>query len=83
VHSALDEGEWSASRYDRFYPQGTPPSTHWAGGWMGFRSGLDTEARENYLHLPGIEARSTSLQSDTILTELSQMEIIQGNKYLL
>jgi hypothetical protein len=49
-------------------------STHWIGGWVGLRAGLNTEAREkNPLSLPGIETRSFSLQSDTILTELPQL----------
>jgi hypothetical protein len=37
--SALDGGEWSASR-----PWGRTPGTHWTGGWVGPRAGLDTEA---------------------------------------
>jgi hypothetical protein len=45
--SALDAGEWSASRpRDR-----TPPRTHCTGGWVGPRAGLDTEARGKILCL--------------------------------
>jgi hypothetical protein len=39
--SALDGGEWSASRPCRFTPRERSPGTHWIGGWMGPRSGLD------------------------------------------
>jgi hypothetical protein len=32
--SALDVGEWSASRTSRFTPRERAPSTHWIGGWV-------------------------------------------------
>jgi len=31
--SALDEGEWSASRPGRFITRERAPGTHWIGGW--------------------------------------------------
>jgi hypothetical protein len=40
--SALDGGEWSASRPCRFTPGARAPGTHWIGGWVGPRAGLDT-----------------------------------------
>jgi hypothetical protein len=39
--SALDGGEWSASRPGRFTRRERAPGTHWKGGWMGPRTGLD------------------------------------------
>jgi hypothetical protein len=39
--SALDGGEWSGSRPGRFTPGEETPSTHWIGGWVGTRAGLD------------------------------------------
>jgi len=39
--SALDGGEWSASRPSRFTPRERAPSTHWIGGWVGPRAVLD------------------------------------------
>jgi hypothetical protein len=59
--SALDEGEWSASR-----PGNTPGErthfTHCTEGWVGPRTGLDTQAiGKNSLPLPGIEPRSPGL----------------------
>jgi hypothetical protein len=43
--SALDGGEWSASRPGHaFTPGERTPGTHWTGGWVGPRVGLDTEA---------------------------------------
>jgi hypothetical protein len=47
-------GEWSALR-----PGERTPGTHWTGGWVGLRAGLDTEARGKILSpLLGIEPRS-------------------------
>jgi hypothetical protein len=39
--SALDGGEWSASRPCRFNPRERAPGTHWIGGWVGPRADLD------------------------------------------
>jgi hypothetical protein len=39
--SALDGGEWSASRPNHFTPRERAPSTHWIGGWVGPRDVLD------------------------------------------
>jgi hypothetical protein len=43
--SALDVSERSASRLGRALPPGKDPGTHWTGGWVGPRAGLDTETR--------------------------------------
>jgi hypothetical protein len=43
----------------RFTPGERTLGTHWTGGWVGPRAGLDAEAREkNPLTLAGIEPRS-------------------------
>jgi hypothetical protein len=48
--SALDEGEWSASRPGRpFTPGERTPGTHCTGGWVGPRAGLNTEDRGKIL----------------------------------
>jgi hypothetical protein len=39
--SALDGGEWSASRSGRFTLRERAPGTHWIGGWVGPRAVLD------------------------------------------
>jgi hypothetical protein len=45
--SILDGGEWSASRPGCALPRGERnPSTHWTGGWVDTRDGLDTEVTE-------------------------------------
>jgi hypothetical protein len=39
--SALAGGEWSASRPGGFTRGKRARGTHWIGGWMGHRAGLD------------------------------------------
>jgi hypothetical protein len=39
--SALVGGEWSTSRYGRFIPKEIALDTHWIGGWVDLRAGLD------------------------------------------
>jgi hypothetical protein len=53
--SALDGGEWSASRPTRFTPGERAPGAYWIGGWVGPRTGLDDVERQNMLLLPGLE----------------------------
>jgi hypothetical protein len=43
--SALDGGEWSASRTGRFIPRERAPSAHWIRGWLDPRAGLDAVER--------------------------------------
>jgi hypothetical protein len=68
--SALDGGEWSASRPGRTFTSGErTPGTHCTGGWVGLRAGLDTEVRgkifcpcrESNPDRPGRPARSKAL----------------------
>jgi hypothetical protein len=66
--SALAGGKWSASRADRFTPGERAPGTHWKGGWVNPRAGLDDVEKRKFLTLPGLElsflgrpARSQSL----------------------
>jgi hypothetical protein len=58
--SALDGGEWSASRPGRALAPGERNlGTRCTGGWVGPRAGLDTEDRGKILSPPsGIEPRS-------------------------
>jgi hypothetical protein len=39
--SALDGGQWSASRPGRFTPRERAPGTHWIGGWVDPRAVLE------------------------------------------
>ena len=40
--AALEGGEWSAARPGRTYPR-ERPGTHFTGGWVGPRAGLEGE----------------------------------------
>jgi hypothetical protein len=53
--SALVGGEWSTSRPGRF-----TPSTHWRGGWVDLRAGLDDLEKRQFLTPPGLELRLLS-----------------------
>jgi len=45
LNSALDGGEWSASRPGHFTPKERVPVTHFIRGYVGSRAGLDAEVR--------------------------------------
>jgi len=47
--SALDGGEWSASRRGRFTPMDRTPGTHWIGGWVGPGAVLDMVSKGKIL----------------------------------
>jgi hypothetical protein len=55
--SALTGGEWSASRPGRFTSGERAFSTHWIGGWVDPRTGLDDVEKRKFLTLPGLEIR--------------------------
>jgi hypothetical protein len=55
--SAVDGGEWSASRPGRFTPEERDPGTHWKGCWVVPRAGLDDVENRKLLILPGLELR--------------------------
>jgi hypothetical protein len=51
-------GSWrsgSASRPCRFTPGERAPVTHWIGGWVNPRAGLDDVEKRKFLTLPGLE----------------------------
>jgi hypothetical protein len=54
---ALAGGEWSASRPGCFIRRERAPGTHWIGGWLGPRTGLDDVEKRKFLTLPGLELR--------------------------
>jgi hypothetical protein len=55
--SALVGGEWSASRLGRFTPKERASGTHWIGGWVGPRAGVENVKKRIFLTLPGLELR--------------------------
>jgi hypothetical protein len=56
--SALVGGEWSASRPDLFNPGERATNTHWIGGWVDPRAGLDNVEKRKFLIPPGFELRT-------------------------
>jgi hypothetical protein len=44
----LDGGKWSASCLTDSDVCERAPSTHWMGGWIGLRTGLDTGEGKNH-----------------------------------
>jgi hypothetical protein len=61
----LDGSEWSALRFCRFKHAKRTPGTHWTGGWVGLRAGLDAVEKRK-LAVPGIKPRQSSPQSVAI-----------------
>jgi hypothetical protein len=45
---SLDGGEWSASHLGRFTLRGRAPVTHWIGGWVDPRTGLDAVVKRKF-----------------------------------
>jgi hypothetical protein len=58
--SALAGGEWSASRPDHFNPGERAPGTHWIGGWVDPRAGLDDVEKRKFVTLTGLGVQSLS-----------------------
>jgi hypothetical protein len=78
--SALDEGEWSASRLGRFTSTEKVPGTHWIGGWVGARTGLDAAVKKK-IPSPRRESNPRTLIIQPVaqryITELSRLLIEQ------
>jgi hypothetical protein len=55
--STLAGGEWSASHPGRFTPGERASGTHWIGGWVDPRAGLDDVKKRKLLTLTGLELR--------------------------
>jgi hypothetical protein len=59
--SALVGREWSTSRPGCFTPGERAPGTHWIGGWVDLRAGLDDLEKRKLFALPGSELRPLDL----------------------
>jgi hypothetical protein len=60
LHRVSGQRHTWAALYRRWKTRGT----HWIRDWVSLRAGVDTEARGKIRSFPGIEPRSSSLQSD-------------------
>jgi hypothetical protein len=78
--SALDGGEWSASRPGRaFTPGERTPGTHCTGGWVGPRAGLDTEVRGE---IDGLSPRRPGFAPGSIHVGFVADKVAQGQVFL-
>jgi hypothetical protein len=57
LNSALVGAEWSTSRPGRLTPVERSCGTHWIGGWVDLRAGLDDLKKRKFLTLPGLKLR--------------------------
>jgi hypothetical protein len=64
--SALDWGEWSASRPGRFIPKERASGTHWIGGWVGPRAGLDAVVKRKIPTTAGSRNRDHPARSPAL-----------------
>jgi hypothetical protein len=77
---ALVDDGWSASRPGRLSPKERTPSTHWTGGWVGPRVGLDP-GEEKILDPTGTRTptrRSSIPQLAAIPTEVFRLPLLDG-----
>jgi hypothetical protein len=59
--SALDGGEWSAARPDRFSSRERAPGTYWIRSWVGPRAGLDAVVKRKIPSLRRESKPTTSI----------------------
>jgi hypothetical protein len=53
--SALVRNKFLVSRPGCFTPRKRAHGTHWIGGWVGLRAGLDLGEKRKFLTLTGLE----------------------------
>jgi hypothetical protein len=71
THWALNEGEWSASRPDRLIRGERARGTHWTGGWVSPRAGLDTVVKKAFPAPAGTRIADHPARSLALATALS------------
>jgi hypothetical protein len=76
--SALDAGEWSASRLDHFTPSKKVPCTHWTESWVCPRAGLDLWEKRKCLAPAAVRTpdRSVLVKISTTLSQINNMNIL-------
>jgi hypothetical protein len=48
--------------FQRFSPRERAPGTHWIGGWVGHRTGVDDMEERKMSTLPGLELCPAAIQ---------------------
>jgi hypothetical protein len=74
-------GEWSASRTGRFTPGERASSTHWIGGWVNPRAGLDD--MEKWKFLPHLDSNTDPSVVQPVISRYTDCAIPALNWYLL
>jgi hypothetical protein len=72
LSSALAGGEWSASRLCRFTPEERTPGTHWIGGWVDPRVGLDDVDNRKFLTLRDSNSDPSVVQPVRYFADMNQ-----------
>jgi hypothetical protein len=76
---ALDGGEWSASCPGHFTPRERSPGTHWIGGWVGPRAGLDAVVKRKIPYpLPGLKPLIIQPVAQCCTTDLSWLPPVKN-----
>jgi hypothetical protein len=57
-------GEWSVSRPGRFTPRERAPGTHWIGGWVDPRAGLDKVEKRKFFNIYYISVNTPLFSAD-------------------
>jgi hypothetical protein len=78
--SALDGGEWSASRPGRFTPREGAPGTRWIGDWVGTRAVLDAVLKRK---IPNPRRKSNPRTPIVQLLKLSKRKIQNNKNYYI
>jgi hypothetical protein len=82
--SALVERKWLSSRPGRFIPGENAAGTHWIGGCVGPKTGLDDVKKRKFLTLPGLELqpfrRPARSQSNTDCADCAIPASNRGSK---
>jgi hypothetical protein len=63
------------------YSRERVPSSHWIGGWVGLRAGLDDVEKRKFLHLSGLEIRPLGCQVRNALPTLVQSHCVKRYKH--
>jgi hypothetical protein len=61
-------------------PREIAPGTHWIGGWVGLRAGLDAVGKINLLLLLGFEPKFHSCPAPSVITVPTELSRIRGKK---
>jgi hypothetical protein len=74
--TALDGGEWSASRPSRFTPREKAPGTHWIGSWVGPRAVLNTVVKRK-ISSPRRESNNIKMDVEKQCENMNWIELTQ------